>query len=143
MQELREERAKYNVNHLGYYQGGLPQFNKGPIRRSIRGDSLGDPGNFHQPQLHNLLNNYHPDSTLVTAEDAVKFKAYMTSDKADFTMSKPHHVMHYDRDFNFLKDRSFWFCTLLILFGAMYSWGKYNIESARWRRWTREYCLED
>jgi hypothetical protein len=53
--ELKKERAKYNVNHLGFYQGGLPQQGRGPIR----GSALGPAGEFHSPQVHNFLNNYH------------------------------------------------------------------------------------
>ena len=42
------------------------------------------PGYFHSPQVHNFLEYYHPDSKMVTSEDAVKFKAYMNADKYDF-----------------------------------------------------------
>ena len=51
MEELAKERAKYNVNHLGYYKGGVPQPNRG----AIRGKALGRPGAFHAPDLHNFL----------------------------------------------------------------------------------------
>lgn len=43
MAELKEQRAKYNVNHLGNYQGGLPQKGRG----SVRGTALGPIGEFH------------------------------------------------------------------------------------------------
>ena len=45
MAELAQERSKYNVNHLGFYNGGVPKPNRG----SIRGDALGRPGAFHSP----------------------------------------------------------------------------------------------
>jgi hypothetical protein len=32
LNQLKKEREKYNVNHLGYYRGGLPKKGKGPIR---------------------------------------------------------------------------------------------------------------
>jgi len=48
--QLRKERDKYNVNHLGYYNGGLPQKDRG----TMRGKSMGNPGDFHSPQLHNF-----------------------------------------------------------------------------------------
>jgi hypothetical protein len=41
--ELKKERDRYNVNHLGYYKGGLPQRDRG----SIRGTALGPIGEFH------------------------------------------------------------------------------------------------
>lgn len=56
--ELAVERAKYNVNHLGNYKGGLPQRGRG----AIRGTALGAIGEFHQPSVHNFLNNYHQES---------------------------------------------------------------------------------
>jgi hypothetical protein len=43
------------VNHLGYYSGGLPRKDSGPLR----GKSLGNPGEFHSPQFHNYLNYHH------------------------------------------------------------------------------------
>jgi len=45
MRELAKERARYNVNDLGYYNGGVPRENRG----SIRGDAVGEPGGFHSP----------------------------------------------------------------------------------------------
>jgi hypothetical protein len=51
--ELKKEREKYGVNHLGFYNGGVPRPNRG----SVRGESLGRPGNFHSPSMHNFINN--------------------------------------------------------------------------------------
>ena len=62
LNQLKKEREKYNVNYLGYYQGGVPQKDKGPIR----GKAMGNPGEFHTPQVHNFLNYYHQDTTFVT-----------------------------------------------------------------------------
>lgn len=60
--ELKKEREKYNVNDLGYYNGGVPRAHRG----SVRGDSLGEAGTFHSPQIHNFLNFNHSDSNRVT-----------------------------------------------------------------------------
>lgn len=43
--QLKREREKYNVNHLGFYNGGVPQKNKG----ARRGKALGNTGEFHSP----------------------------------------------------------------------------------------------
>jgi len=43
MQELAEQRKKYNVNFLGYYNGGLPQKDRG----KLRGEALNPPNWFH------------------------------------------------------------------------------------------------
>ena len=112
--ELKEQRKKYNVNDLGYYRGGVPEKGRG----TIRGGAWGRPGEFHSPQTHNFYENYHADSKTVTSEDAIKFKNFMTSDKVDFNMTKPSRPMYYDREFLFMKDRSFWLRLLLLtLFG--------------------------
>ena len=80
MRELAKERARYNVNDIGYYNGGVPRKDRG----NLRGDSMGGPGEFHSPLIHNYLHFRHPDSYRVTAEDGIKFKHYMGTDKADF-----------------------------------------------------------
>ena len=43
----------------------------------------------------------HPDAFRVTPEDAIKFKHFMGSDRADFERAKPAHPMHYDKNFNY------------------------------------------
>lgn len=139
MQELKEERAKYNVNHLGNYQGGLPVKGRG----SIRGTALGPAGEFHQPSVHNFLNNYHQESSVVTSEETVKFKTYMTSDKYDFQRSRPIHPMYYDREMLFQKDRSFWGLFLITLIGGFYAKKKLKVESDRWHMWNRRENLAD
>jgi len=53
--ELARQRKYYNVNHLGFYRGGVPRKGKGVIR----GRALGNIGYFHQPEVHNYLQNYH------------------------------------------------------------------------------------
>ena len=45
MAELKKERAKYAVNDLGYYNGGVPRAHRG----TVRGVSIGEPGTFHSP----------------------------------------------------------------------------------------------
>ena len=109
LQELKEARKKYNVNHLGYYRGGVPQKGRG----AVRGEAIMPPGYFHQPKVHNFLNFYHPDSKIIDSEETIKFKAFMHDDKDDYQMARPSHVLHYDRTKEFLKDRSFWLLLLL------------------------------
>lgn len=41
--ELKMQREKYNVNHLGLYRGGLPKKGRG----ALRGNALGFVGEFH------------------------------------------------------------------------------------------------
>jgi hypothetical protein len=53
--QLKKEREKYNVNYLGYYQGGIPKKDNG----AVRGKAMGNPGELHQPKVHNYLNYNH------------------------------------------------------------------------------------
>lgn len=136
--ELKMQRQKYNVNDLGYYRGGLPQRDNG----TVRGSALGAPGEFHSATVHNHLENYHQESNMVTSEDAVKFKAYMNSDKVDFNMSKPTHPMYYDKDFSFMKDRNYWLSLIALMFTGYYLKKKWVVEKDRWHRWNREQNLD-
>ena len=61
LNQLKKDRAQYNVNPLGYYQGGLPRKDSG----AIRGKSIGNPGEFHTPQIHNYLNYNHQDTSFL------------------------------------------------------------------------------
>ncbi|EGR29036.1 phosphatidylinositol 4-kinase, putative [Ichthyophthirius multifiliis] len=53
---LAEERAKYNVDHLGRYKGGLPVKGQGTTRQGLKGASLGQPGESHDALMHQFLN---------------------------------------------------------------------------------------
>ena len=63
------------------------------------------------------MNYQHGDSQRVTTEDAVKFKHFMGTDKADFNRTMPAAPMFYDTDFSYSKDRDFW---LKFIFGWMF-----------------------
>ena len=139
MKELAEQRKQYNVNHIGYYRGGLPQKGKG----DIRGSALGSPGTFHSPKIHNRMNFHHPDAKIINSEDAVKFKAYMNSDKSEFQMSRPSYPMYYDKDFNFSKDRRFFLSLILAMLGGIYLFKKIPFEMDRQRRWERMENIAD
>lgn len=45
LNQLKKDRAQYNVNQVGYYNGGVPQKGRG----AKRGKSIGNPGEFHSP----------------------------------------------------------------------------------------------
>lgn len=114
---------------MGYYKGGVPRANRGPIR----GNAWASPGGFHSPLLHNFMENKHPDTHRVTQEDAVKFKHYMGTDKLMFNKTMPGYTMHYDEDFNYRKDRVFW---LRFLVGGLlinYAIGRVQLEYDRAR----------
>lgn len=139
LNQLKKDRAQYNVNHLGYYQGGIPRKDSGPLR----GKSIGNPGEFHTPQIHNFLNYNHQDSSFLTAEDAMKFKHWTGSDIVDLQRSKPYYPMHYDYNFDFMKDRSYWLGFILFAWAFVYWSYKYNTEVSRWRMWQRREHIQD
>jgi len=104
--------------------GGLPR----PGRGTLRGTALGHAGEFHQPSVHNFLNNYHQDAKTVTSEDTVKFKHFMNSDKVDFNRSKPFYPMYFDRNHEYMHDRSFWLKMVLFLGALSYFGTKVGVE---------------
>jgi len=56
----------------------------------------------------------------------------MGTDIVDFQRSRPYYPMHYDRNMEFLRDRSFWLGFLLLIsFGVYWSY-KFQYESHRW-----------
>mmetsp|Transcript_5430 Transcript_5430/g.4115 ORF Transcript_5430/g.4115 Transcript_5430/m.4115 type:complete len:86 (+) Transcript_5430:437-694(+) len=85
MAELKKARDLYNVNFLGYYKGGVPKKGRG----AARGKSIGNVGEFHQPELHNFLENPHQDTKLVNTEDALMFKHWMGTDEPEFNRHPP------------------------------------------------------
>jgi len=120
----------YNVNDLGYYNGGVPRKNRG----AIRGEALMQPGLFHSPQIHNFMHYDHPDSKRVTSEEALMFNHFMTTDKADFNRSYPAYPMFYDKDFDYTKDRAYWLRVLLGLYLGTYVYRKMHCEYRRYRQ---------
>jgi hypothetical protein len=112
LHQLKAEREKYNVNFIGMYKGGVPNKDAGPLR----GKALGNPNEFHSPQVHNYLEFNHQDTAFVSSEDAIKFKHWMGSDIVDFQRSRPYYPMHYDRNFEFLRDRTYWLVRLFLSF---------------------------
>ena len=134
IQELKREREKYNVNDLGYYNGGVPRKNRG----AVRGDALGPAGEFHNPQIHNFIDFNHSDSNRVTAEDAIKFKHFMGTDRADFQRTMPGFPMYYDTDFNYAKDRDYWLKLILGMAFVTYAVRKVQVEKDRARMTARK-----
>lgn len=77
------------------------------------------------------------------SEEAVQFKHWMGSDEVDFNMSRPTYPMHYDRNFNFRNDRSFYLGLLLFLGFMTYANRKYYYERDRMTRTERIGNIEN
>lgn len=59
---MNEERKKFNVDEFGRYKGGLPKKGLG----YFRGNSMGLPGQLHDPLYHNFAVNPIPHEEHVT-----------------------------------------------------------------------------
>lgn len=137
--QLKRDRDLFSVNHLGYYKGGLPRKDMG----AVRGKSLGNPGEFHTPEIHNFLEYKHQDTHFVTQEDAVKFKHWMATDQLDFQRARPYYPMHYDKNFDFLRDRSYFLGLILTITLGSIGYRKYLQERNRWSQWGRTEKLNE
>lgn len=117
------------MNHLGYYNGGLPQKGLGNAKR--RGKALESPGKYHSPAVHNYYENQHLDSHVVDIEEAESFRNWMQSDKFQFNLSRPYYKTYFDKDMEYMKDRNFWLALLGLTIGFIYAENKWYVESMR------------
>jgi hypothetical protein len=129
----------YNVNHLGYYNGGVPQKGRG----AKRGKAIGNIGRLHHPDTHNFLEYAHQDTKQVTPEDQSHFQNWMLSDKADYKKTQGNYLMHYDKNFEFQRDRNFWLLFLLSIPLFQYLQAKWSIEQKRALRTKIQDEIED
>ena len=51
--------------------------------------------------------------------------------------------MYYDRNMDFLKDRSFWLLLILGMFAGLYAKNRMELEKARMQRWDRMENIEN
>jgi len=141
-QELKEDRERYNVNFLGFYNGGIPVKNLENRRQSNKGKSMAMPGEFHHPRNANFVDNYNPDATFVDSEDAIKFKAWMRTDKEQFDISRPYYKTYYDYNEQFFAERSYHLMCLLALYLGHYAYKRWDVENARWRKHDRKMQVD-
>ena len=130
---LEKEREKYNVNHLGYYNGGLPRKGLG----SIRGNAANLPGSQHFPDLHNDYERFERDSAEVTPSEALTFKTKQNIDKEPKTRPVQYNVIETDREWKYVTNRTFATFLLLGLFGYSVAKRVYEREKARAHRTER------
>ena len=138
MRELEEMRKKFNANHLGIYDGGLPQ-----ERGYARGKSVCPPGYFHSPDIHTTQEPRHQDSTLVGGLEAMQFKQYMKSDKPEFERTIPWYPMKFDPDYRAIRDRAFYLAILGSFVALTYIKSKVEVERRRQHRIDRMANIEN
>jgi len=113
IKHLEKERAKFNVNHLGYYNGGLPQKHKG----GIRGSALGQPGEPHNSHIHNRMVRNEREAFEVDLEGATEFRGYQNLDRDIRTRARPYRTLITDPDWTYVKNRTYATFILLGILG--------------------------
>lgn len=133
LKELQNDRELHNVNHLGYYNGGVPR--KGA--HSIRGTAWAAPGYFHDPVIHNRNENPHTDTSPVNDEDVLMFNSYMNNDKTELKKTRPYYTLHWDKDSKYKKQRRSHLYILMAMVGFWFVNGVWTRESKRYHRTLR------
>jgi curved DNA-binding protein CbpA len=113
MKALEKEREKYNVNHLGYYNGGLPVKGSEKIRKG----ALGPIGAAHSKDLHNYYERFDRDSHEVSPTEAADFKVFKHNDRDEITREKPYYKLEADYEWTSVKNRAFATLVILAIFG--------------------------
>lgn len=76
------------------------------MRKQGQSDAIMPPGYFHDPNLVNFYDHNYPDAATVKENDAIQFKRWMMSDYGYFQQSMPHYKTYYDRNFEFMRERT-------------------------------------
>ena len=110
IQDLEKERRKFNVSHLGYYNGGLPQKERG----NIRGSALDSPGKNHIATVHNEHVRMERDAFEVDKRRTGYFRNFQNQEKhTGVYRTKPFYPITEDPDWSYVRNRSY--ITLLTL----------------------------
>ncbi len=94
---MERERKAHNVDKFDRIRGGVPEKGRG----RIRANSLGEPGQFNYPDIHNLKINPNPDSPTVDSRDKIAFNRYINEDKLFITRreNRPWFIAHVDYNY--------------------------------------------
>jgi len=113
LNQLEQERQKFNVNHLGYYNGGLPNKDSG----NVRGNAFDSPGMPHNAETHNRHERMERDAFEVTRADADAFKNFQKEVEDDGRdRAKPYYPIDSDPEMRYFKNREY---ATYILFGLI------------------------
>lgn len=131
LKQLEKEREMFNVNHLGYYKGGLPQKDAFNVRKG----SLSNPGMFHNPKDHNTIVRPERDAFEIGIKEAREYKNAMLADFEIKQIPKTYHPLETDPEWRFVKDRTFATWIIFGIFGFVLAKRIYKRERAR-AHWT-------
>ncbi len=128
IKQLEREREKFNVNFLGYYNGGLPQKNNG----SVRGSSLDEPGKFHSPETHNLHVRNEREGMRVTHLDVEEHDHLQNIEK---TLGRDQQRAYYpissDKEMVYFKNRQYSTAIIFFVLGLALAKKIYGREKLR------------
>ncbi|KAL4508515.1 hypothetical protein ABPG72_003819 [Tetrahymena utriculariae] len=107
---LAEERAKFNVDHLGRYKGGLPIKGNGVIRKGIHGEGFGAPSHAHDALIHQIKESKDTmDYQNITNEVAQNFANHQNNDRWVVERRKSNFIAQVDYEyFKFNHWRTAW-----------------------------------
>jgi curved DNA-binding protein CbpA len=132
--QIERERKKYNVNHLGYYKGGLPQKNK----KNVRGNACNPPGDFHGIDYH----NYHEradqrESHMVNALDAEQAAREFKLEANIRKRARPFYTLEFDYTWRYVRDRTVALWIILAMIGSQSLYSLFKREKMRANRTSR------
>lgn len=125
--ELALERKKFNVGHLGYYNGGLPREGA----HNFRGKAMNAPGEKHNSRMHNTTEYNDLSGFRVGKAQAQEVKQWYHNDKPEFQRTKGYYGLIRDPEMRYQKERTFTLYLMLGYFGFMYLYLKSNVEEKR------------
>lgn len=133
LKQLEKERKMFNVNHLGYYNGGLP-FKKGG---NTRGNAMGPPGTPHNSTLHNQSVRHDRESHHVNRDEARDFRVQQNMDRHVKNRITPYYTLEEDKEWKYVRNRTYATFIILGLAGMVLGKRLYTRERKRAHRTDR------
>lgn len=130
---LEKERKKFNVSHLGYYNGGLPRKDL----HNVRGSAAGPPGVFHDPKKHNTIERFERDSHEVGILEAEEFSNDATLEYEQDNRVRPYYKLETDPTWRYVRNRTFATGIIAAMFAVVIAEMIYTKEKMRAHRTAR------
>jgi curved DNA-binding protein CbpA len=136
LKKLEKERQQFNVNHLGYYNGGLPRKDSG----NIRGEAMSSPGTAHSALSHNAEVRFEREAFEVTNSRASEFKAFNVYDNLEGKRDEPkaYHPLEHDYTWKYVRQRRYGSMIIFSIIAYYYARRVYERERMRMVRNQRQ-----
>lgn len=133
LKQLEKERKRFNVNHLGYYNGGLPYKRGG----NVRGSAVESPGSPHDVTEHNLFVRNDRESHHIDKNEATHFKNNSVMGAEFVNRTRPYYPLETDPEWKYVKARTHATLITLVILGFYIGERIYNRERGRIHRTER------